>query len=432
MESLKALHIIFNSVYDAIFIHDRDGRIYDLNNMALELFGISREEALNLRLAPDLSSPESSLEDFRLIWESVLAGEPQLFEWKARRPHLDECFDVEIFLHMVSLNEKETVLATVRDITARKESERALHKSKAELLVNHEKLKMLHQQMEKKSLEIEAAYAELKTSQATILQQEKMASIGQLAAGVAHEINNPMGFISSNLGTLAKYLERLMEFMAVASAAVTRMQDSAEAKEVETARARLKIDYICTDAGELIRESLDGAERVKKIVQDLKGFSRVDETEAKPANINDCLESTLNIVWNELKYKATVRKELGDLPLVVCNPGQLNQVFMNMLVNAAHSIEKQGEITLKSWCQDDIVCISISDTGCGIPPEVKRRIFEPFFTTKEVGKGTGLGLAITYDIIKKHQGEIVVDSEVGKGTTFTIKIPLSAGEQKAA
>ena len=189
-------------------------------------------------------------------------------------------------------------------------------------------------------------------------------------------------------------------------------------------RKSLKIDYVLQDMGNLVRESLDGSERVRKIVQSLKSFSRVDETEYKVADINAGIESTINIVWNELKYKATVKKEYGDIPMTKCNPGQLNQVFMNMLVNAVNAIGERGEITVKTWTGNGDINISITDTGCGIPAENIKRIFEPFFTTKEVGKGTGLGLSIAYDIVKKHNGKIKVDSEVGKGTTFTVIIPV--------
>jgi two-component system NtrC family sensor kinase len=278
--------------------------------------------------------------------------------------------------------------------------------------------------LELKNRELENAYRELKASQSAVVQQEKMASIGQLAAGVAHEINNPMGFISSNLGTLGKYMKKLAEFMD-AQAEVAELVDSDEVKEkLKETKKALKIDYILEDVEALIEESLEGAERVKKIVQNLKSFSRVDEAELKMADINECIESTLNIVWNELKYKAEVKKEYGDIPLTKCYPQQLNQVFMNLLVNSAQAIEKQGEIRIKTWNGDGKVKITIEDTGSGIPEDKLGRIFEPFFTTKPVGKGTGLGLSISYDIVKKHNGDIQVESEVGKGTKFTITIPV--------
>ncbi|MCL5236863.1 MAG: response regulator [Nitrospirae bacterium] len=287
--------------------------------------------------------------------------------------------------------------------------------------------------LEAKNNQLEKAYAELKAAQSRILQQEKMASIGQLAAGVAHEINNPTGFIMSNLGSLQKYTGKLSEFLKIQSEAIEELSrhagGSAEAVlgRVKEFKRTLKIDYVTDDLGNLIKESIDGTERVKKIVQDLKRFSHVDESEYKMADINSGLESTINIVWNELKYKASVKKEFGNIPMTKCNPGQLNQVFMNILVNAAHAIEKQGEITVKTWREGEHIHISIADTGCGIPEDKLGKIFEPFFTTKEVGKGTGLGLSIAYDIVKKHNGEITAVSETGKGTKFTIKIPIEEG-----
>jgi two-component system NtrC family sensor kinase len=159
------------------------------------------------------------------------------------------------------------------------------------------------------------------------------------------------------------------------------------------------------------------------IVQNLKSFSRVDEAQSVWVDLNDCLESTINIAWNELKYKTTLNRDYGKLPEVKCHPQQLNQVFLNILVNAAHAIETQGEITVSSRQEGEAVAIAISDTGCGIPEEIKSRIFEPFFTTKAVGKGTGLGLSISYDIVKKHGGEIEVASSPA-GTTFTIRLPI--------
>jgi len=272
--------------------------------------------------------------------------------------------------------------------------------------------------------ELEKAYSDLKATQAKVVQQEKMASIGQLAAGVAHEINNPMGFISSNLGTLAKYMERLNDFIRAQSEALETLPDKDAAEALRNKRKTIKLDYILEDASELIKESLDGAERVRTIVKNLKSFSRVDEADCKDADINECIVSTINIVWNELKYKASLIKELGDIPLIRCYPQQLNQVFMNLLVNASHAIENQGEITVRTWHDNGSIYASVSDTGCGMSPAVINRIFEPFFTTKEVGKGTGLGLSITYDIVKNHKGEITVESEPGKGSTFTVCLPV--------
>ena len=282
--------------------------------------------------------------------------------------------------------------------------------------------------LEGKNRALEEAYAELKETQAKILQQEKMASIGQLAAGVAHEINNPMGFISSNLGTLEKYASRLAAFTRTQAEAAAPLLPPEERERLEAKKREWKIDYILSDIQALIRESQEGAQRVRTIVQNLKSFSRLDETKEQPADLNECLESTINIVWNEIKYKATLRREYGELPLTRCRPQELNQVFMNLLVNAAHAMESQGEIRVRTWAEGGSIYVEVADTGCGIPEENLSRIFEPFFTTKEVGKGTGLGLSIAYDIVKKHGGEISVESTMGEGTTFRVRIPVVEGD----
>lgn len=279
--------------------------------------------------------------------------------------------------------------------------------------------------------ELEKALAGLEEAQLQIYQQEKMASIGQLAAGVAHEINNPMGFITSNLSSLEKYVSRLNEYISVVDDAVQGCGDPVVSAPVQDTRKRLKIDRILDDAHQLIAESLDGAGRVRRIVQDLKNFSRVDQAETALIDLNEALETTINIAWNELKYIADLHREFGDIPRISCFPQQLNQVFLNLLVNAAHALgETHGDITVHTELQDDQVLVRVSDTGCGMPEEVQRRIFEPFFTTKEVGKGTGLGLSISYDIIKKHGGSIEVQSEVGRGTTFTVRLPVSGPGSK--
>jgi signal transduction histidine kinase/CheY-like chemotaxis protein len=291
----------------------------------------------------------------------------------------------------------------------------------------------LHQQ----NAELEKAYGDLKTVKAHAFQQEKLASIGQIAAGVAHEINNPIGFIMSNLGTLQKYVGKMKEYIGLQRDALTTLSaalassgeqagqtSDAVMNELETRNKTLKIEHVTDDLMSLVQESLDGAERIKKIMLDLKGFSRGDEKELRPADINAGLDSTINIVWNELKYKATLKKEYGELPLTECNIGQLNQVFMNLLVNAAHAIEKSGEIRVTTWTEKGSIHVAVADTGSGISPENLNRIFEPFFTTKDVGKGTGLGLSIAFEIVKKHDGDITVESAVGKGTTFTVRIPI--------
>jgi PAS domain S-box-containing protein len=256
-----------------------------------------------------------------------------------------------------------------------------------------------------------------------LLQSEKMASIGQLAAGVAHELNNPIGFVHSNLGTLDGYLHDLMTIIAA-----YEKEADGTGKPVAAVRRIMEecdFNFLKEDIFSLLGESKDGLVRVRKIVQDLKSFSRVGEQEWQDADLHQGLDSTLNIVWNELKYKCKVVKEYGDIPHVYCMISQLNQVFMNLLVNAGHAIESQGTITIRSYRQGaDQVCVEIGDTGKGIAPEHINRIFEPFFTTKAVGKGTGLGLSLSYGIVQRHGGRIEVDSQLGVGSTFRVLLPV--------
>ena len=279
------------------------------------------------------------------------------------------------------------------------------------------------QEIADKNRELAQTHTELQNTHLQLLQQEKMASIGQLAAGVAHEINNPMGFITSNLGTLGKYVARVTEYLevmerVVASSAVP------EQEETTALRAQLKLDYIVDDAKQLIEESLDGATRVKNIVDDLKSLSRSDKQEMEHADLNKILESSLNIACNEIKYIADVDRQVGDIPTILCHPQQLSQVFINLLTNAGHAIDGHGTITIRTWYEGDNVFVSVADSGKGISEEIQHRIFEPFFTTKDAGKGTGLGLSISYDILQKHGGGITVESSPGHGSTFLVRLPV--------
>lgn len=258
-----------------------------------------------------------------------------------------------------------------------------------------------------------------------LLQSEKLASIGQLAAGVAHEINNPIGFVSSNLGTLREYIASLLK--AVDSFEAEEPQLSSEAQQrLAAMRRSIDLAYLRQDAVNLIEESADGIRRVRQIVQDLKDFSHVDEAQWVWTDLRKGLDSTLNIVNNEIKYVADVVKDYGAIPEIQCLASQLNQVFLNMLVNASHAIGgTRGTITVRTGRVDDQqVFVEIADNGCGMAPQVVNRIFDPFFTTKPVGVGTGLGLSLAYGIVNKHGGRIDVSSTVGVGTTFRITLPV--------
>ncbi len=285
--------------------------------------------------------------------------------------------------------------------------------------------KRYEQELATNLAEQKALNKQLEAAQSQLLQSEKMASIGQLAAGVAHELNNPIGFVNSNMGTLDGYLHDIFAITDAYSTVESLAPACCpELDKVRALKREKDYDFLRADIFQLMTESKDGLARVAKIVKDLKDFSRAGETAMQWANLHQGIDSTLNIVWNELKYKCTVTKQYGELPQVWCEPSQLNQVFMNLLVNASHAIPDKGEITITTGCQGDEVYIAISDTGTGIAPDNLSRIFDPFFTTKPVGKGTGLGLSLAYSIVQKHHGRIEVRSELGKGTTFTVWLPI--------
>ncbi|MDO9067318.1 MAG: PAS domain S-box protein, partial [Deltaproteobacteria bacterium] len=281
-----------------------------------------------------------------------------------------------------------------------------------------------NQALTRERTEQQILIVKLQEAQNQLLQSEKMATIGQLAAGVAHEINNPIGYVHSNLGSLNKYIRTLLGIVDAYEKAEAAIADGEALSRVRAAKREADLEFLREDVSALMSESQEGIARVKKIVQDLKDFSHVDEAEWQWTDLRKGLDSTLNIVWSEIKYKAEVVKEYGDLPEVECLPSQLNQVFMNMLVNAAHAIEARGTITLRSGVEGEEVWVEFADTGKGIPPENLGRIFDPFFTTKPVGKGTGLGLSLSYSIVLKHHGRIEVASEAGKGTAFRIYLPI--------
>ena len=259
-----------------------------------------------------------------------------------------------------------------------------------------------------------------------LMRSEKMASVGQLAAGMAHEINNPMGVISCNLRVLAEYFDQVVQFDLVRQAHDGGDLPYSTRESMASSRVSLEIDEILEDGIDLIKESLIGAERITKIVSDLMSFSRVNEQEFEAVALSSCMERALSICSNELNKVAAIRKEYDSDQKVLCHPGQLNQVFLKLLVNAGQAIVPPGEILLRCWQDDTYVYASVSDTGKGIPDEIISRIFDPFYTTKDVGQGTGLGLSTSYEIIKKHQGELLVESSVGVGTTFTVRLPRTS------
>jgi signal transduction histidine kinase len=257
-----------------------------------------------------------------------------------------------------------------------------------------------------------------------LVQSEKLASLGELAAGVAHEINNPIGYVSSNLTTLQKYLT-----------VYEKVLDAPEADSADMTALKKKLNYafIRDDLQNLVKETQQGVGRVKAIIQDLKDYARTNAaTHYVASDIQVGLKSTLNIARIQLKNRSDVRMELGKLPLVECAPSQIDQVFLNLIVNAAQAMPagKMGMIDIRTDCNDKQVWVEVKDNGPGIPPEVLKKIFDPFFTTKDPGTGTGLGLSVSQNIIQQHGGTLTVDSTVGVGTTFKITLPIKRPEAK--
>ena len=434
MESRNKLRIVLDSLKEEIVSLDRNLNIVSMNMAFANSLQRSPEEVVSKNCFDKTISEYNFLCDDGIqtmvtnVFENC-AGLKELFSSKDDNGHTTyrqiSCLPIR--------NDHEKVFQVVivsQDITEGRRKTEEIHSLNQQLMATSAKV-------EAQNAELKNALKRLEDTQAQMIQSEKMASIGQLAAGVAHEINNPTGFVSSNLKTLLDYqgdiaqlVEKYHELIAdiqkdggndrIPGSIHQRIQDiNAFEKDID-------IGYIMEDITDLIGDCREGTDRIKKIVIDLKDFAHPGEDKIQSMDINSGLESTLNVVNNEIKYKATVQKIFRDIPPVKGYPQQLNQVFMNILVNAAQAIEKKGEIVVETRQVQDHVHILISDTGCGVSQENLQKIFDPFFTTKDVGKGTGLGMNIAYNIVKKHKGAIAVDSEVGKGTTFTIKIPVDA------
>lgn len=283
--------------------------------------------------------------------------------------------------------------------------------------------------------ELEKAYEQLKNQQSQLLHQEKLASIGQLAAGIAHEINNPVGFIKSNLTSLGQYTVNIFEIISMYRLLFSRVSSGISDAELHEFHTEIKgieevydLNYLLEDIPSLIDESLGGAGRIIKIVNGLKSFSRIDSDKKEVVDVNECIKNTIKLVENEIKFKANLIKRLGDIPKTMAYPGGLSQVILNLLVNASHAIEVFGEIDIHTSFDKNNIIIKIKDNGSGIDNETLKYIFNAFYTTKKVGVGTGLGLSISAGIIEQHNGKITVESEVGVGTCFSICIPVIAVE----
>jgi len=287
-----------------------------------------------------------------------------------------------------------------------------------------EELRKANLNLESTNEALHATVANLKAAQEQLVQAEKMASLGQLTAGIAHEINNPINFVTANIQPLKDDMADIIKIIDRYEEIIKKKGLENEFSEIGKDKQGINVELTKKEINNLLKGIEDGAMRTSEIVKGLRNFSRLDQNVFRKANMNECLESTLTLLHSSYKNRIEVIKRYGDLPEIDCFPGQINQVFMNILSNAIQAIPAEGKIFIKTWHDQNNVKISIKDTGAGMTDEVRKKIFDPFFTTKDVGKGTGLGLSISFGIIQKHNGEIEVFTKPGDGTEFIIRIPI--------
>ncbi|MGR9046446.1 MAG: hemerythrin domain-containing protein [Gammaproteobacteria bacterium] len=440
--------ILHRNLYSAL--QESEGRFKELSNNLPALIWITDSENTSIfcnQFWFDTFGIQQGVYD-KALWLEVIHKEDRARVLKAYSKAISELVKIKIQyrLHHPERGERwvfETTVPRIRndgsfagllgcgmDITTQKQAEKALTKSNQllEEEVNKRTQQLLdaNEHLQKEKTQQELLNGQLKEAQSHLIQSEKMASIGQLAAGVAHEINNPLGYIYSNLNSLKQYIKGIILITDYAERLARQLPAGhQDAEAFYQLKESLDLDFLKTDLEDLVNESIEGATRAKKIVQDLRDFSHVDKQDREMFDLEAGLDATLNIVHNELKYKAEIIKEYGGLKPFECVGSQLNQVFMNLLVNAAQAIEEFGKITVRTgYKNEDWLWVEIEDSGKGIPDEILPKIFDPFFTTKPVGKGTGLGLSLSYKIIQDHHGSVDIQSKVGEGTTFRVSLPV--------
>ena len=515
-EAEAVMRYIFNNTHDAICIHGLDGRIVDVNERMLELFQVTREEALKLSIIDDFSAPGSDRAFMDDAWKRVVQGEAMGFEWVSRRPHDGQLFNTEVVLYLVEMGGEEVIFASIHDISAQKQRE-IQQEEHQEFLntifegigaaifvfdpddgrtvdcnsVGERLLSMKKEDMLGASCRVEFPFdgksrqdllcpemhdrdayeegvldladgktipvslhtfdvfiggrahlvqvvfdiADRKTLERKLNIAQKLESIGQLASGIAHEINTPIQYVGDSIHFVQEAVGDLFELIGLYDKVVREAGGNPDDEAGGIAELKEDMDYefVVNETPKACDRALEGVKRVSAIVLAMKNFSHPGEEEAKLVDINKAIENTVMVTRNEWKYAADMETDLSpELPLVHCFPGGLNQVLLNVIINAGHAIadsEKNGErgkITISTRPGREFVEITIADSGCGIPKENLTKVFDPFFTTKEVGKGTGQGLAIVHDIVvEKHGGTIDIDSEVGVGTKFTLRLPVA-------
>ena len=406
---------IVETVREPLVVLTADLKILSANHSFYETFKVTPEVTIG-NFIYDLGNRQWYIPALRVLFEEILPNETVLKDYEVEHDFLGigrktmllnarQIFSKDIGSHII--------LLAIEDITERKHTEALLQKQQCELQALNADLE------ERVKDEVIKGIAK----DLLVMRQDKLASLGTLAAGVAHEINNPISYIASNIKMLTDYMHHVGMYVALQQELLAKTATTEQQEELAAAAQNLEIFMILEDGPAIITESLEGVERVARIVRYLKCFSRVDAPEYEATDLTTCLEDAFKMVRDELKDVADIDKQYQELPQILCHPGQLNQVFLNLLSNAGQAVTPPGRITLKSRYDAGFVYVSVEDNGHGIPEKLRERIFEPFFTTKDVGKGTGLGLSISHDIITRHGGELLVESSVGVGTIFTVKLP---------
>lgn len=423
---------ILSSILDSVIvINGADVTIKTVNPATLELFGFSERELIGVHAGLLIENIEETLQKLNIENDDSGKGKLQNYESYSKTKK-GKKFPILLSAATLGKNDKNNneIVFVIKNIIAQKTIEMELKQAYQDLIEDEKMLKNVMKDMKR-------ANEELKMAQAQLVQSEKLASLGQLSAGVAHEINNPLGFVDNNMVMLKEYIQHysnLLDIVDELKKAVEQnnhVQARDLVQKIKDFEQQINFEFISSDIAQLIEQSLSGIERIKKIVRDLKTFSRKDDDEMDINSVEDILDGVISIIWNELKYTVELTKDYCGLPKVHCYPQKLGQVFINLLINASHAFKEKGEILLKTYTEGNFACIEVRDNGCGISKENLEKIFDPFFTTKEVGKGTGLGLSISYDIIKQHNGKISVSSELDKGTSFLIKLPIMKSEKES-
>lgn len=429
IQSEKKYRSIFENAVEGIFQALPNGEILAANSAFAKLLGYDSPEEL-IKHNVSLSNLYTDISSRTKLLARLVKGIVKNFETTIYRR---DGSIIYISINAYAVRDKNHNLLYIEgistDITERKKAEEALKKAKEELEIRVQErtaeLREKNEELNSTNEELNRALKYLKTTQSQLVDSEKMASLGQLTAGIAHEINNPINFVTSNIKPLRMDFEDIRQLFKKYKTLHSEHDSKSKLQEIEAFCKEIEPEFLFDEIESLFNGIEEGAIRTREIVMGLKNFSRLDEDVFKQANIHEGINSTLVLLKNKFKNRISIHKDYGELPTIECLPGKINQVFMNILNNAIQAIEDSGEIYIRTFAENDKVKISIRDTGVGMTEGVKKHIFEPFFTTKDVGAGTGLGLSISFGIIEKHNGKIDVKSEPEKGTEFTITLPVS-------